>query len=321
MDVIALDIGRSAVKIAAGNSKILFPTAVCLAVDPDRLAVGDAAATAERDTVEIDGVRYFIGETAVKQSRDKTSEGLRDDWIESSEHKALLKGAYQAAKRETGVDDGLLLLGLPSRLFSEQHKRLLEIAAMTLQMDKRHIRVVPQAYGAYMALMLDEDAAAAEGRDPDKEAWGVIDVGYYTTDFALMDGGSWTAFAANSVGGTHRAAQTLVEVAGDVHMKLPEAEKALISRSIKHNGKVVDLAKEVKVASERLASEIMSAAAQAFGDHLPRLDGILVAGGGAELVAAEIKKKWPHTETLAQSRFSVAEGMRRFGVGIAAAGA
>lgn len=321
MDVIALDLGRSAVKIAAGNTKILFPTAVCLAVDPDRLAVGDAAAMAERDTVEVDGIRYFIGETAVRQSRDMTSEGLRDDWIESAEHKALLKGAYQAAKRQSGLDDGLLVLGLPSRLFSEQHKRLAEIAALTLHRDPSAIRVVPQAYGAYMALMLDKDAAAAPGRAPDKEAWGVIDVGYYTTDFALMDGGSWTAFAANSVGGTHRAAQTLTEAANNVHMKLPEAERALISRSIKNNGKVVDLGKEVKIASDRLAGEIIAAAAQAFGDHLPRLDGILVAGGGAELVAAQIKAKWPHTETLPESRFSVAEGMRRFGVGVAGADA
>lgn len=312
MDVIALDIGRSAVKIAAPGVKMLFPTAVCPAVDLSKLEVGDSAEAAKRDIVEIDGTRYFIGDTAVRQSRDKTSEGLRDDWIESPQHRALLKGAYAAAKRQSGADDGLLVLGLPSRLFAEQAKRLAEIASLTLHLPITNVKVVPQAFGAYMALMLDESASVSAKRNPAQETWGVIDVGYYTTDFALLDGGEWSAFAADSVGGTHRAAENLMSIVSDVHMKLPEAEEALRRKSIKHFGRIIPLDKEVEAVSARLADEIIGAAAQAFGDHLSRLDGILVAGGGAELVASHIRHKWPHAETVSDPRYAVAEGMRRY---------
>lgn len=315
MDVIALDIGRSAVKIAAPNAKLLFPTAVCAAVDRSRLEVGDTAESSKRDTVEVDGVRYFIGETAVRQSRDKASEGLRADWIESPEHKALLKGAYAAAKRESGASDGVLVLGLPSAYFAEQRKRLAEIASLTLQIPVESVKVVPQPFGAYMALMLDESAAIAPKRNPLTEVWGVIDVGYFTTDYAMLNGGEWQAFAAESSGGTHKAAEQLMALVKDAGMKLPEAEEALRSRVIKNLGRVVSLDKEVDQVAERLAAEIIGHAAQAFGDHLRRLDGILIAGGGAELVAGHIKDKWPHAETVPDARYAVAEGMRRYYVG------
>lgn len=317
MEAIALDLGRSAVKIATRDTLTLFPTAVCPAIDLARLEIGDAAESARRDTVEIDGRRYFIGETALRQSRDKTAEGLRDDWIESTEHKALLKGAWQAACRIAGTDDAMLLLGLPSRLFAEQRGRLTEIAALTLHIPASRIRVVPQAFGAFMAAMLDHDAVVAPGRDPNTENWGVIDVGYYTTDFALMGAGGWTDFGAKSVGGTHRAAEHLIDASKEAHLKLPEAEEALRTKAVRYFGKVIGLEKEVEQASDRLASEIIAAASQVFGDHLPRLDGILVAGGGAELVASRIAEKWPHTETVPSPRYAVAEGMRRYGQGIA----
>lgn len=315
MDVIALDLGRSAVKIAAPNiPPFIQPTAVCLAVDTERLAVGATAEDAKRDLVEVDGVQYFIGTTAQKQSRDKKSEGLRDDWIESPEHKAILKGAYLAAKRESGADDGILMLGLPSRLFAEQRDRLREIAALTLHLPKENIHVVPQAYGAYMALMLDEQAAVAKGRDPNGETWGTIDVGYFTTDFGLLEGGDWLAFAAESVGGTHTAAEALMSITKGLQMKLPEAEESLRRKSIKNMGKVTDLSKEVGQVADHLAGDIVAAAKQAFGDRLPRLDGILIAGGGAELVASQIKAVFPHATTVPNSRYAIAQGMQRFGM-------
>ncbi len=311
MNSLAIDIGRSAIKIAVNSVSTIFPTAVCPAVD---LTMSEAAEAAKQDTVEIDGRRYFIGKTAVVQSRTPASEGLRDDWIESDEHRALLKGAYQKARRESGVDEVMLILGLPSRLHGAQKARLAEIASITLGLPLEQIRVVPQPFGAYSALILDENANYASKRDPESESWGVIDVGYYTTDFALMHEGQWTAFAAESVGGTHKAAEYLREKV--THLDLHEAESTLLRKSVKHHGKTIDLVREVDEVAERLANEIIGSASQVLGSRLPRLDGILIAGGGSELVFSAIKKKWDHSHSIPNPRFAVAEGMRRYGVGL-----
>lgn len=40
-------------------------------------------------------------------------------------------------------------------------------------------------------------------RDSDSEAWGVIEIGHYTTDFALCDRGSMMEYAAISCAGMH----------------------------------------------------------------------------------------------------------------------
>jgi len=316
MDVIALDIGRSTVKIAVPEKQLILPTAVIPAVDAGRLEVGDSAEEAKRDTVELDGKLYFIGETAKKQAKTREPEGLFKDWIETQEHKAILKGAYLRAIRECGAKETMVMLGLPSDHFYDQKDRLAEVAAMTLQLPLSQIKVVPQAFGAYMALMLDKNAAAAKGRSPGGESWGVIDIGFYTTDFGILDRGSWLTFASESVSGTHKAGEHLTKLAAAYDIRRGEADDVLRAQSTRHNGKVVDLSKECELACDTLADEILRTAKGVFGDRLPRFDGILVAGGGAEVVFQSIKKHLPHAETIPNARLAIAEGMRRYGLGL-----
>lgn len=55
-----------------------------------------------------------------------------------------------------------------------------------------------------------------------------------------------------------------------------------------------------------------------LGPVLDEVVSIVVAGGGANLVANHLKAEWEHCETVDDPRFSVAEGMRRMGMGIMA---
>ena len=316
MDVIALDIGRSAVKIAApGGVQFTIPSVVMPAVDASRLAVDGSAESAKRDLVELDGQEYFIGQTAADQVKTREPTGLFAEWIETDAHKALLKGAYERAKKESGSNDGMLILGLPSEHYHTHKDQLAKIAALTLRLPLEHVMVLPQAFGAYMALMLDEDSAAAPGREPKAESWGVIDVGFYTTDFGLLSGGKWVGFASESVDGSHKAAETLVQSAAKYGVKRGEADEVLRRGTIRHMNQVVNLEKEVAAARDSLAKEIIDAASRVFGERLPRLNGILVAGGGSDYVFKQIKKVWPHAETLPNARMAIAEGLRRYGIG------
>lgn len=314
MEVIGLDIGHSAVKLAAGGQHIIFPTAATPAVD---LALADAAAAAKGDTVRINGRDFFVGQTALIHTNGNLLDGLRDDWIETDEHLALLASGYQRGLGVTGDGDSMLVLGLPSRLHGRQHKRLAELAALHLKIDKERVRVVPQPLGAYMAAVLDESGEPVSGRDVASERWGIIDVGYYTADFGLIDNGIWSAAGARSAGGANVIATDLrdrIYAEHGLNLSLRDCDDILRTKVTRAYGKPLQLADLVESCCIAYSRGIAETAIQVFGDRLATLDGILIAGGAADLIYPHLRKDWPHAVTAAVPRFTVAEGMRRWGL-------
>lgn len=312
MNVIGLDIGHSAVKVAAGGEHIIFPTAAAPAVN---LAIN--ADEARADTAMVNGKSYFIGQTALIHTNGALLEGLRDDWITTEEHLALMVAGWQRGLSAIADTDAILVLGLPSRLHLTQKKDLADLAVKHLGIDKNNIRVIPQALGAYMASVLDERGEPVEGRDVTHEKWGVIDVGYYTADYGIVQAGVWAAAGARSSGGANLIATDLRDrISGDhgVGLSLREADKVLQTRSAKLYGQVKKLDEMVDEACSNYAKGIMDHAIRVFGDQLPTLDGILLAGGAAEVIHPHLKKAWPHSRTAPTPRFTVAEGMRRYGL-------
>lgn len=314
MEVIGLDIGHSAVKIAAGEKRIMFPTAATPAV---QLGLEEAQASAKADLARVKGKDFFVGDTALIHTNGALLDGLRDDWIETDEHAALLVSGYQRGLAATGDADSMLVLGLPSRLHNRQATRLGDLAAMLLQMDRSKVVVVPQPLGAYMSAVLDAKGEPLPGREVVGERWGVIDVGYYTADFGLIESGVWSAAGAESASGANAmAAEMRHRIAADhgVTMPLRDADATLRTRAAKLFGKVVDLGKHVDEVSENYARTLIEGAISVFGPRLASLDGIIVAGGAAGLVHPHIKATWAHAIAADEPRYTVAEGMRRYGL-------
>jgi plasmid segregation protein ParM len=311
--VIGLDIGHSAVKIAAGGDMELFPSAV---VPASQLSVAESAQRAKVDTVLVNDRNYWVGDTALTHSNGQALEGLRDDWIETDEHSALLSSGYQRGLRMLGNGgDPLLVLGLPSRLHQEYHHRLTEVAAMNLRIEKKQVKVVPQALGAYMASVLDDQGEPS--RDVLSEKWGIIDVGYYTADFGLIMGGVWSSAGAKSFAGANRIAGELADSIKAKHnqeLPLRTCDEILRTKSTKFFGSRVDLTEMVEQHCKDYARAVQEEALKVFGSSLAGLDGIMIAGGGADLVFPVLSKVWPHAATAKQPRHAVAEGMRRYGL-------
>lgn len=313
-EVIGLDVGHSAVKVAAGEQRIMFPTAAAPAV---ALSMTESAESAKADLARVNGTEYWVGQTALIHTNGALLDGLRDDWIETQEHLALLASGYQRGMAATGCAEPHLVLGLPSRLHGRQHARLADLAAMHLQIERAKISVVPQPLGAFMAAMLDADGSPSAGHHPADERWGVIDVGYYTADYGLIDAGLWSAAGAESTAGANSMADEMrhrIFAAYGVQLPLRDGDATLRTRSAKVFGKVVDLAKDVDAVAEKYAQTLIESATRIFGARIATLDGIIVAGGAAELVHPHIQKVWPHAITAPQPRFTVAEGMRRYGL-------
>lgn len=307
--VIGLDVGHSAVKVAHASGRILFPTAVIPAFEiHDEVA----AARARRDTFKVDGKNYFVGETAVLQGRMNSTPGLFENWVDTPEHSALLLAGYRRAVDAGAQEDALVVLGLPASLFARQRDKLREHASRLLGTQ---VMVMSQPFGPYSELMLDERGQLKSSHALETESWAVIEVGYFTTDFTMIQGGVWIEEKTTSCGGVRLATERLqrtLSIKG-TQATLLECEDILRTRKMLSYGQYIDMSREVGDAMLPLAAEIMDTANRLFASDARRLNGIIITGGGSDLVFQHLKGQWPNAVQPKDPRFSVAEGMRRQG--------
>lgn len=314
---VGCDIGHSTVKISFAQSngivqQIIFPS---VAVPAFTISDETESARAAKETVLVNGTPYFFGDTALFQSAGVAAAGLVDDWIEKPEHTALLLGAIKKVT-EAGVDikNATLCLGLPTNLCSRFKDRLKDLVNGLVDVDA--VMVMPQAVAPYQTIVFDESGFPIEnGRVLLEDAWGVVEVGYYTTDFMLIDKGRFFQGAEGAGKGVHVSAQRLMRTLAErgLDCDLFECEGALRTKTIKNFGKTVDVSAEVDEAISEITRMVVDEATRLMKDKARRLSGVLIAGGGAPLVFDQIREQWSHAVMADNFRFSVAEGMRRYG--------
>jgi len=330
---IGIDLGHSSVKTAikSGNKMpviggyTIFPTVVR---DWIPIANEETARRAEADTVEINGKKFFVGETAQRQSQAETFTGQNRNWIATEQHDALMASAWNRAmgvlaKPENDMTEPeqiSLVLGLPASYYAEQRDALLSRARGVLQplvKPNQDLQIYVETQSRAPLLCIVFDAYGQEtGRAGEEEIWGVVEIGQFTTDFTLHDRGQEVDAAASSTRGVSmiydRIAVTFKQRGYEASYE--QISRAIQSRKIKDFGKEVDVNDIVQPAISEFTTYILDEVASRFGSKARSMDGIIVAGGGAYIVGQEIKAKYPNTIIPAQARFAVAEGYSRFGL-------
>jgi len=175
---------------------------------------------------------------------------------------------------------------------------------------------MPQASGPYQTIIYDEyGELAGNGSKLINESWGIIDVGYYTTDFMVFEKGRFLERGAGSTYGIHNSVDKLMKILAvkNITLGLSDCESLLRERKLLNFGEEQDFGADVDESLDYIVGVILSEAERRMKDKVMVLNGVLLAGGGAPLIFRKIRAKWPHV-TLAQSfRLAVAEGMRRAG--------
>ena len=311
-----MDIGHSTVKLSYRLGKevkqIIFPSVArpAFTINDD-----ETAKAAARETVEVDGVPYFFGQTALFQSAGQAVSGLVDDWIERPEHTALILGAIKKLE-DSGVvmKDAVVCMGLPTNLASKYRDRLKAIMNKLVEVDT--VLVMPQSHAPLYTMVFDQEGFGIDGGNKLRdEAWGVVEIGYYTTDFMVIDKGQFFQGAEGACKGVHVASQRLHRTLNErgIDCSLMDAEEMLRTKRMKNMGRMVDLTKEVGDSVGEIVTLVEDESNRLMKDKVRRLDGVLIAGGGAPLVIEKFTEKWPHSVLAENPRFSVSEGMRRFG--------
>jgi plasmid segregation protein ParM len=176
--------------------------------------------------------------------------------------------------------------------------------------------VQSQADAPLQWLAIQGNGALNTQRDLDNEAWGVIEIGHYTTDFALSERGSMMEYAVASCAGMHLVYDALscAMAAERLPTALDVVETAVRTRSIKLYGKPRDVGPLLDTATSGFQATVLDEADRIFSDKAAVLDGIVVGGGGAELLFGKLLERFPNAICGDEPRMMVAEGFCRLGL-------
>ncbi|RME59561.1 ParM/StbA family protein [Candidatus Parcubacteria bacterium] len=326
MNVVAIDLGHSAVKMTfdskdGGVTREIFPAAACPNFE---FSMGEKDERAQFETVEVDGAKFLVGNTALVQCAEKIEDTLKQNWVKTPGHAALLKMAKKIA--DTHLDDQprAYVLGLPVKDMADQRSILAEVSSTHLEGEEDKTFVLPQPLGVFYAYSINSNFEPEEEKS--EGSWAIVDIGYYSTDFVIVSEGTPVESTADSCDGIRLAVErlkTLLEDRYGIRRSMVAVEKILRRGYATDKGKKIDITKELEEVGELMAERIVDALNKAIpSERIDEANGVLVAGGGTNLIFDHIQSRLPHSFKVEDertdldhngSRYLVSEGYYRFG--------
>lgn len=201
MRVLGIDIGFGFTKATNGNDTLIYKSLLGDAADIQFWAdFGDDAPT-DHIHVTIDEQSYFIGDLAEQQSSvlhfTLDQERLLTDYVKV----LTLTAVGMLLPNEASINVPVnVVSGLPIGFFKENHKRFNDLLVghhtvtyhapdgrqTKKEININDVRMLPQPMGSILNLVMDESGKIAKN-DLAQQKIGVVDIGFRTTDFAILD--------------------------------------------------------------------------------------------------------------------------------------
>ena len=305
-NMIGIDIGFGFTKATDGQDFLIYKSIYGEAVDFQyKENLLDTSNEDHHLQVEINGVSYFVGELAERQSSSR-SFTLDQTQFVSSSSKVLALAALSKLVKNTD-QPVKLVVGLPIGHYrqykSELAKMLLDTHSFKVvdAMGEKHdlsitvsdVRVLPQPIGTVMDRLLSRDGVAQNKRFATDKI-GIIDVGFRTTDYTISDKGRYSERGSLTTrNGISRAfskiGNKLKEACG-IDIEIYRLFEAVDTGSIKVRGKAYDLSTITDQSFKQLAAYIATDANQVWSDDWD-IDAIMITGGGGAVLAPYLKEQ------------------------------
>lgn len=307
MDRISVDLGYGYVKAVDEHGKtVMFPSLVGTG-NSRYLDSGMGGSTPDAVNsldVIVGGNRYFVGELARREARDATY-AYEQNKINHPNTKVLLFTAL--ALLQDRLSPVHLVTGLPVQhldLQQDQMRKALtgthcdvEFVSGPLAGTRRAIfisdvTVFPQAGASVFHQLLNPDGSLKRPEILEKPGYvGVIDVGFRTTDYVVLDIENGAGYIQDLSGtidvgynDIFRKVKQFVEHETGETVDLPDIEKAVSRHSITYNGRDIDLSATIARAHQTLAKEIRDKIAVEWPKRKFYKEVLLAGGGVASLL-------------------------------------
>jgi len=314
---IGLDIGYGFTKATDGTDTVVFPS------------VGGDATQADFDNeiirsgagfkITLRGRDYFYGEHAQKHSRNSMALFAR----ERTEQVDLMRLLFCGAMAELDVEGRIhLCTGLPIDWFADE-AALRDLLAgehvFSVNGDLRivsvdEVVVVPQPFGSFFDTILDDFGIFTSSQFRGKV--GILDIGTFTTDYALSDG---LEYVAKSSGSKTAAMSTVwrqvrdgIKVNHGLDYELHEIDAFMRDgRKVIVQGKSHSIEPLIGPAVDYLARQVLAGAREFWGKARD-YNLILLTGGGAEYVKERVQAVYPHARVVRAPHLANVQGFRKF---------
>jgi plasmid segregation protein ParM len=304
MRCIGLDIGFGYTKGMDQTKTIIFPSIISQPLGAEFKPLwGDLADAGRLNhlTVALDGETRYVGNLASHQGRFAyaTLDRVR---TKAKEYRFLFLTAISLLTEFP--DEGLAIVaGLPVDDFSDHEwmeetfsgRFHLKVADREVSFVIRRLTVIPQPCGAFMDLLF-RDTAGTMNEPFIQGTVGIIDVGFKTTDFALLRLGE---YILKSSGSLKHGMSTIYQTAIPKFTAnypgswdLRSAEEALSEGIICRLGERMPIHPELlEPEFSGLAEQMAAWVRQRWSDQ--RLDQIICTGGGSLLLKPFLGKVFP----------------------------
>ncbi len=302
----ALDVGYGYTKYSTKdeNGNLIYTSFPSIAPRASKMESTDFAMLNQRDTtvVSVDGIDYEIGPDSPLLETAESQRTLNDQYIFSSQHKALVYGALDYMGEDV-ID--VLVVGLPVNTYKLHHekvkamivgKHVINQSGKTVEV--KNALVIPQPMGGLHYALNDP---TLKEHDLKESNYLIVDPGYLTFDFIVSSGDKIIEKRSGShAGGVSRVISAIAESIerkfGHKYENLHAIDKGLRKRKIRISGKDEDLVEHIKNTKPVIEAPIIYMM-NIVGDGSD-IDFIVLVGGGAKVFDKTLKERYPSHEVI-----------------------
>ncbi len=331
MEILGIDMGFGFTKATTGENSVIFKSVIGEAIDIQSSdGMYDERGEMEHLHVEINGVEYFLGEMAVRQSSERLFTLDQTQFVGQHVKILALAAAAKLVKSRLPVN---LVTGLPVGFYANHKKQLIDTLmgehtviirdaegnAEEKIVNINKICVLFQPWGSLFNLMLNDRGELRDKR-PIREKFGIIDIGFRTSDYSVSDKMHYSERGSRTTdSGISRAfnliATKLREKSG-VNVELYRLFDAVDSGAIKIRGEEYDIREMTEQVFGQLAARVANEIDRLWLDEWD-IDTMIITGGGGHVLAEKleplIKGSIAPIDTDSDARFYNVLGYRKFG--------
>ena len=297
METLGIDIGFGFTKATNSKETLIFKSLFGDATDLQFwMDFGDDSLT-DYFHVTIDGKSYFIGDLAEQQSTVLNFTLDQEKMISEFVKILALTVTGTFLKKEASINVPInIVSGLPIGYFKQNHQRFNEIltghhkvtyhqhdgSQLVKEIYINKIRMLPQPIGSILNLLMDDNGNIVN-TDLAKQKVGVVDIGFRTTDFTILDRLRYIDRSSRTMDtGISKAfsviSNKLREKCG-VNVELYRLYKAAEAGAIKMKGHGLNFSKIRDQVYSQLAGTIANDIDRLWAEDWD-IDTIILTGGG-----------------------------------------
>ncbi|HEY8464803.1 MAG TPA: ParM/StbA family protein [Bacillota bacterium] len=295
---IGIDLGFGFVKATNGEQQYIFPSVVGAGLDLTyRSELTMYIDPIQNLTVTVDGKKYFVGDLAIRQS-EIVSRSLSENHAQEKNTKILLLAAL-ALYVHGDSEEFNVVTGLPPSYYLANKDILAQVIKgphiITINVDGmerkktivvNNVKIIPQPMGTLFHKLFDAKGVIAD-KELSRSKVGIIDVGFRTTDFSVVDKLEYIdKLSYSTATGMANAYGIMAEHLRNqyrIYKENYELEEIIQKGQIKVAGKVHSLDQVKKDIFEQVSAKILTEMNSIW--DIRDLDAILLSGGGGKMLA------------------------------------